>query len=201
MARALKAKNTPPGEVIVKMHELLARHGEIPDVDDCYLVRVWTDNITEAEGQNPENDVLPPVPYLASNLDALTSARAGPSRGDAEEGWWGWEWDGTEENSNVRFQENSATINHPIYLYFRWGYGAPTGKSGAKMLPHEVPGKYQRFCRHCGYEVGSVPKDCPTLRMRALADIVRLDTHSSEVQVQLAAVDEWHRNSRPLEKR
>lgn len=198
MGRALRSRNTPPGEVVVKMHELLTRHGEIPDVNDCYLVRVWTDDITEAEGQDPEADVLPPVPFLASKIDALTSAREGESED------WNWEWDGTEENSNVRFQENSTTINHPIYLHFRWGQGAPTGGTGVAMLPHETASKYHEYCRHCGKEVGSVPKDCPTLRMRALADAVCEKPGSGseyEVRKHLDAVDEWHRKSRPKEGR
>lgn len=186
-----------PGEVTLCLHELWDRHGKIPDVDDCYLVRVWSDDISFEEGQDPEDDVFPPVPYLASRIDALINAREHEELEEGES--WDWGWDGSAKNNRVRFQGNSSTITHPIYLTFRWGYGAPTGASGAKMLPHEVPGKYQRFCRHCGYEVGSVPKDCPTLRMRALADIVKLDIHSSEIQVQLAAVDEWHRKSRSLE--
>lgn len=201
MERALKNKQVQPGEVTLCLHELWERHAEIPDVDDCYLVDVWSDDITREEARDPELDALPPVPYKASNLDALTSAREHAKLEDEER--WNWAWDGSEEDRNVRFQGNSATIRHPVYLTFRWGQGAPIGATGVAMLPHEVPGKYQRYCRHCGVEVGSVPRDCPTLRMRALADAVCEKPGSGseyEVRKHLDAVDEWHRKSRPLER-
>lgn len=179
-----------PGEITLCMHELWDRHKEVPNTDDCYLVAVWTDHITKEEGQNPDADCLPPVPFLASKIDALSSAR---SRRDKED--WHWAWDGTEKDNRVRFQGNSTTIQHPIYLTFQWGGGHPKSKGGATMLPHQVPGKYQKYCRHCGTEVGSVPKDCPTLRLRALAK-----AHGEEVATHLDALKEWHSKSRPLER-
>ena len=199
MARIRKYEAIAKGEVTLCLHELWDRHAEVPDVPDCYLVTVWSDDITREEAKDPEQDALPPVPYLASKVDALTSAREQRDKED-----WGWAWDGEQGDSNrVRFQGNSATICHPVYLTFRWGRGQPMGRTGTRMLSHETIGKWVHICRHCGLHMGPVPRDCPTLRVRALADAVCEKPGSGseyDVRMHLDAVDVWHRESRPKEK-
>jgi hypothetical protein len=191
-----------PG-VVVPLHELLERVKDVPDVDDCYLVGIWSDVIPEGDAEAVEHGVFPPTPLRADKFDALTSAREGD-----EDGWeYQWGWDGEPgDGDRVRVGCNTPTVRHPIYLRFRWGEGVPgVVVDGIEMLPHVeavVEASYKdRFgkpvlhrlelCDYCDAQITGTVSDCPGRRLHALAEAVA-EGHRSAAEMHAQAVDMWH---------
>jgi len=174
-------KEEPAGkEIVMGIHELFDRHQEIPDVDDCYLVGIWNsespeDDVDEEEGGHP----LWALPFIASKFPALESARMGSDRDSFDYHW--------PSSGIFRIGCNTYSVVAPVFVRFRWGAGHPDAE-GVEMLPHEADA-YGRWCKHCGAETVGVPRDCPTLRLRALAATTdRLESHRHRM-----AVKSWHK--------
>lgn len=174
-------------EIVIPMHEFYDRHGEIPDTPDCYLVGMWNEDIPEGDLEAVEEGAFYPTPWLASKVDALSSVRYGMDRED----WdyqWGWDPENDPEGS-FRVGCNTPSVGHPVYMRFRWGEDT-TSEDGIKMLLCESADwdSSGQYCKHCHRERTGKPRDCPTLRLRAMAKAVLRGTAGVHVK----AVQKWH---------
>lgn len=189
---------TAQGQVVMAMHELIDRHGEIPDVDDAYIVGMWNedhreDAVDEEEGGHPLWD----IPWRLDQFDAFKSAREARDPSDIE-GYksdrdaFEYQWPST---GIFRIGCNTYSVQAPVYLRIRWGHGHPKTDDGlgleVEMLPHELV--HEEWCKHCGKKVGGASRDCATRRLRALAEAVRsLGGRDRVVKQHLLAVARWH---------
>ena len=167
-------------EVVVAIHELWDRHGEIPNVPDCYLVGIWNeqfpeDSVDEEDGCHP----LGVVPFFAAKFDALQAAQDFDLQVDFTNQW--------PATGIFRIGRNGRSVEAPVYLRFRWGLGHPK-IDGIEVLIHEKGLQYGHWCDHCHCEMGRTPTDCPTRRLRALATA----TDPKEIDQHRRAVELWH---------
>lgn len=184
-------------ELTLMLHELETRHGEIPDVNDCYLV-----DIRDGDGRGPmvarhdlpkdydeDNDPgIWPCPAFGQNFDALLVARH-------ERSSFKYQWGGHHEH--VRIGNNTPAVRTPVTLTFRWGEGHPRSSDGITLLLHE--GTRHGYCKWCRCEMSAYPRDCAVRRLNVLADAVRgqqrptTEDFSGRIDECLRAVEKWHR--------
>ena len=196
-------------EVVIPLHEIWGRHEEVPDVSDCFLIGAWNDDIEEGDAGAVDNGVFPATPCVVQELDCVRAAW------ERDEESWGynWAWDGVKKGSmfdetkrgpSFRFQGNSVSIRHPVYLRFQWGEGQPS-VAGVQMLVH-VKSRWKNsgmrngywesdYCDFCSMQVSAIPGDCEGRRLRALADAVRA-SDANATEMHLKAVALWHSQSR-----
>jgi len=165
----------------LKLHEIYKRQKEIPDVDDCYLTDIFNAHEGAARTDSDIEEEIGCwfVPWKASKFPPLEGAR-----NCGKEDWtdqWG------SKKGHIRIGCNTPGVTVPITCTFTWGEGHPKVE-GLEMIVH-VPTKYaQKYCKWCHAEVGSVPSDCPELRLRALVGA----TTDEERSLHLKAVQTWH---------
>jgi len=171
-------------EITLPLHELWHRHKEIPDVPDCYLIEIWSDDFPEGD---PEGECLYPTPWHAKAVAPLQAAR---EQNDYTWDYIGYGWDG-ESKDHFRMDNNTPGVRHPVHLKFHWGEGHPK-TDGIEPLPHikmVQRGHEMEYCDYCRYKPGAMPKDCPTRRLLAIQEAVK---NGQPLDLHLRAITLWH---------
>jgi hypothetical protein len=163
-------------------YELPTRIQEVPDVEDCFVVRVFNNDkdINLNVPRRPESFGLIRAARSLVGLDPRTNQRAFRIyESHFREGRLSFGEDG---DGGVCLPEN------PIYFTFSWGEKDPV-VAGIRMLLHEGRDPYCNWCfAHPGLT------DCPERRLRALA----ASSTEEERAGHLRAVQLWH--SKPPDK-